>query len=41
MVQPTGADFLVKVREKYTNNGLQYDKSGFPQGAMLSKFLKI
>lgn len=30
MTQSTGAGFLVKVREIYTNNGLQYDTSGLP-----------
>lgn len=36
MTQSTGAGFLVKVREIYTNNGLQYDTSGLPQGSIVS-----
>lgn len=41
MAQATGADFVVKLREKYTNKGLQYDKSGLHRNDMLSKFFKM
>lgn len=37
----TGADFLVKMREKYPTNGSQYDKSRLPQGAYLKKNLNV